>query len=76
MEIAAQDVIDAHLDVMEWDDGMIDHPGDYFADTRYQARELRESAGLSASVNDIQEYIEKKVIEKLKSREKVNNDYK
>jgi len=58
-----ENVISDFVSEMEWDEGMINHPSDYFTDTLYIAREKCQDEELALEVKN---YIESEVIIKLK----------
>jgi len=58
-----ENIISDYVSEMKWDEGMINHPGDYFTDTLYIAREKCQDEELALEVKN---YIESEVIIKLK----------
>ncbi len=56
-------LVSDYVSVMNWDDGMLSHPSDYFVDTR---NALKSQFNIDGELlNDVQNYFEKKVIDSL-----------
>jgi len=58
-----ENVISDFVSEMEWDEGMINHPDDYFIDTLYIARDKCQDEELAGEVKN---YIESEVINRLR----------